>query len=249
MPSIYLEYAPKPTLQNFVNCYWSLQVTENAIEIDYKVLPDGCVDFIFESFSGASGMLIGSMTKAVSVSLRPKAQFFGVRFRPGGASPFVEFSLKEATDAQLKLEDVWRDTDAELASIASSGEVKHQIVMMEKFLEKKLIRSDSLNPKIQAAVDFLCSHDGNCSIDVLSKTLEMSRQHLNRIFTEAVGLNLKTFARIVRLQSALKRARRSPSKDWVDLALESGYYDQAHFISDFKILTGTTPTKFFGRET
>jgi AraC-like DNA-binding protein len=54
------------------------------------------------------------------------------------------------------------------------------------------------------------------------------------------------FSRIVRLKAALKRARRAPVKDWALFALESGYYDQAHFISDFKDLTGVTPTNFFG---
>jgi AraC-like DNA-binding protein len=81
---------------------------------------------------------------------------------------------------------------------------------------------------------------------MLSKTLEISRQHLNRIFTDEVGLNLKMFSRIVRLQATLKRARRAPVNDWALFALESGYYDQAHFISDFKHLTGVTPTNFFG---
>lgn len=248
MSSVYLEYAPNPRLKDFVACYWSLKTTENANLTNHRVLPDGCIDLVFDNFSGTSGVMVGSMTSAVAVNLPPMSRFFGVRFRPGGAASFIKISLKEITDAQLNLIGVWRDADAELSTISVNAEFRQQISIIENFLERKFIGGNSLNPKITAAVDIFISSEGKCSIDTLSRKLEISRQHLNHIFTEVVGLNLKTFARITRFQFALKRARRSPLKDWADLALESGYYDQAHFISEFKSITKLTPTKFFGRE-
>lgn len=246
MSSVYLEYSPSPRLNPFVASYWSLQVSEIKEPENYRVLPDGCIDLLFDNISRPSGVIVGSMTKSVSVTLQPNAKYFGVRFRPGGASSFLNISLKEIADTQLKLEDVWRNAYSEFSDVMDNKQVKRQIETVENLLEKQLSNNAIGNRKVQAAITLLNAHDGNYSVNMLSKTLEISRQHLNRIFTEAVGLNLKMFSRIVRLQAALKCARRAPVNDWALFALESGYYDQAHFISDFKDLTGVTPTNFFG---
>ena len=246
MSSVYLEYSPSPRLNPFVASYWSLQVSEIKEPENYRVLPDGCIDLLFDNISRPSGVIVGSMTKSVSVTLQPNAKYFGVRFRPGGASSFLNISLKEIADTQLKLEDVWRNAYSEFSDVMDNKQVKRQIETVENLLEKQLSNNVIGNRKVQAAITLLNAHDGNYSVNMLSKTLEISRQHLNRIFTEAVGLNLKMFSRIVRLQAALKCARRAPVNDWALFALENGYYDQAHFISDFKDLTGVTPTNFFG---
>ena len=246
MSSVYLEYSPSPRLNPFVASYWSLQVSEIKEPENYRVLPDGCIDLLFDNISRPSGVIVGSMTKSVSVTLQPNAKYFGVRFRPGGASSFLNISLKEIADTQLKLEDVWRNAYSEFSDVMDNKQVKRQIETVENLLEKQLSNNAIGNRKVRAAITLLNAHDGNYSVNMLSKTLEISRQHLNRIFTEAVGLNLKMFSRIVRLQAALKCARRAPVNDWALFALENGYYDQAHFISDFKDLTGVTPTNFFG---
>ena len=246
MSSVYLEYSPSPRLNPFVASYWSLQVSNIKEPENYRVLPDGCIDLLFDNISRPSGVIVGSMTKSVSVTLQPNARYFGVRFRPGGASSFLNISLKEIADTQLKLEDVWRNAYSEFSDVMDNKQVKRQIETVENLLEKQLSNKAIGNRKVQAAITLLNAHDGNYSVNMLSKTLEISRQHLNRIFTEAVGLNLKMFSRIVRLQAALKCARRAPVNDWALFALENGYYDQAHFISDFKDLTGVTPTNFFG---
>ena len=246
MSSVYLEYSPSPRLNPFVASYWSLQVSEIKEPENYRVLPDGCIDLLFDNISRPSGVIVGSMTKSVSVTLQPNAKYFGVRFRPGGASSFLNISLKEIADTQIKSEDVWRNAYSEFSDVMDNKQVKRQIETVENLLEKQLSNNAIGNRKVQAAITLLNAHDGNYSVNMLSKTLEISRQHLNRIFTDEVGLNLKMFSRIVRLQAALKCARRAPVNDWALFALENGYYDQAHFISDFKDLTGVTPTNFFG---
>lgn len=248
MSSTYLEYAPSPRLRSHVACYWSLTASENTSESEQRVLPDGCVDLIFDNFSGDSGAIVGTMTRAVSVSLDSNAQFFGIRFRPGGAHPFLKFSIREITDAKANLSEVWRTAERTHLSVIQSGEANKQIAAANEFLEKRLSFIAPLNLKVQAAVAGISARRGDCSIETLSQTLEISRQHLNRLFTETIGLNIKMFARVVRLQAVLKRARRSPVKDWAAFALENGFYDQAHFIADFKDLTDCTPTQFFKRE-
>ena len=78
-------------------------------------------------------------------------------------------------------------------------------------------------------------------MDALSAELGVSRQHLTRKFDERIGLSTKMFSRVWRLQSAVERIRYVQDIDWSDLALDSGYYDQAHMISEFRELVGETP--------
>lgn len=248
MSYIYLEHRPSPRLSSVVASYWSVQFAESAEPQNHLVLPDGCVDLLFDNISRPSGVIIGSMTQAVTKYLTPNAKYFGVRFRPGGASSLLDISLKEIADTQVELKDVWRNAYLEFSDVMDNNQVKNQIETVENFLEKQLSDHAAARSKVQAAIALLNSHDGNYPVNVLSQTLDISRQHLNRIFTEAVGLNIKMFSRIVRLKAVLRSARRAPVEDWALFALESGYYDQAHFISDFKDLTGATPTNFFGRK-
>lgn len=244
----YCEYKPNYRLSFVVHSYWSLRVSDEVRLKKYQTLPDGCVDLFFDNFSHFSGLLVGNMTKASLFTLRPDTQYFGVRFLPGAAHPFVKTALNEIIDLKSNLSDVWREAHTELAGLMELPKVNSQISLVENFLERRLSGARPINSKIQAAVKVIADHRGIYSIDKLSRRLEISRQHLNRMFNEKVGLNLKMFARIVRLQTALEIARREPIRDWTAIALESGYYDQSHFISDFKTFTGFTPTGFFANQ-
>jgi AraC-like DNA-binding protein len=72
----------------------------------------------------------------------------------------------------------------------------------------------------------------------------LSARRFIELFRREVGVSPKTFCRIVRFQGALQRIAVASSPNFVRLALDCGYYDQAHLIHDFKDFTGLTPTAF-----
>lgn len=86
---------------------------------------------------------------------------------------------------------------------------------------------------------------GMVDIDFLSQQACLSRKQFERLFSEHIGISPKQYLRIIRFQSALHNNSQSNHWSMTQLALESGYYDQSHFINDFKALTGLTPKKFF----
>jgi AraC-like DNA-binding protein len=79
-------------------------------------------------------------------------------------------------------------------------------------------------------------------VDRVAERLGVSPRHLRRAFTENVGIGPKEFSRTVRLHRAVKRAETS--NDWGRIAVDAGYYDQAHLIGDFRELVGLTPSAF-----
>jgi transcriptional regulator GlxA family with amidase domain len=82
-------------------------------------------------------------------------------------------------------------------------------------------------------------------VSQLADKLNIHRRNLERRFETAVGMSPKQLSRIVRLQSTLKLLEQKKYSNLTSLAYESGYYDQAHFIKDFREFTGISPKSFF----
>jgi len=85
---------------------------------------------------------------------------------------------------------------------------------------------------------------GNLSIASLAPALGVTRQHLARAFARHVGVPPKTFARVTRVRRALAKARVATAVDWAALAIDVGYYDQAHLAGEVRELTGRTPSEW-----
>jgi AraC-like DNA-binding protein len=98
---------------------------------------------------------------------------------------------------------------------------------------------------VDEAIRRIVDAGGSLGITRLAPALGVTRQHLARRFAQLVGVSPKMFARVVRLGRVIERARAVPPGEainWSALALELGYYDQAHMVDEFRELTGVTPT-------
>jgi transcriptional regulator GlxA family with amidase domain len=101
---------------------------------------------------------------------------------------------------------------------------------------------------VDAAVEAIrCAH-GVVSVAELAERLGLSRRSLERRFRQQVGLLPKQLARVLRFQRALQMREQAPADGWPAIALECGYYDQAHLIRDFREFSGQTPAAFRGEE-
>jgi AraC-like DNA-binding protein len=82
------------------------------------------------------------------------------------------------------------------------------------------------------------------SVASVAENLGVSERHLRRVFREVVGLSPKAFFKVMRFERALKAARDGRNPGWSEIAVDAGYYDQAHMIADFRSIAGTTPREF-----
>ncbi len=97
---------------------------------------------------------------------------------------------------------------------------------------------------MDAAVDFILRTHGATAATEVSRLTGLTRQHLARRFQQYVGVGPKRFCRVVRFRSLLDRLHAGRALSWSALAADSGYYDQAHLIADFRQFTGQTPEQF-----
>jgi len=245
---VYTEYPPPAALRQFVECFWT-RGTPLATEPAHHILPDGCIDIVLgwtSSISSPSESLaVGTMTRPLVVGANERAAFAGVRFWPGRAYPFVGVPASEITDLRVDVGDLWRGGASALDALDVCDRAA-LFAALERALLQRLHVGQPPNRAVDAAVRAILRARGNLSIAALAPALGVTRQYLARAFALHVGVPPKTFARIARVRRVLAEARVAETVDWVALALDAGYYDQAHLAGEVKELTGRTPTEWLG---
>ena len=217
------ELAPSADLAPFVEAYWRSDDVAAA-----HVLPDGCADIVFGS--DGTAMVVGTMTRPLDTVATPG--MFGIRFRPGRAAIAIGAPLTEVTDVRVPLGDVTKCFPAM---------DPERIETVEEAL-RKLFANKKSDRRVDTAVDVILRSGGRATIDRIAAAAGVSRQHLARAFAYHVGVSPKTFARVIRFRRSLAAIGR---RNWAELAVELGYFDQSHLIADFREFAGETPVPFF----
>jgi AraC-like DNA-binding protein len=236
MSARYREHSAPERLRPYVECFWSIEPGE-ALR-DYPVMPDGCVDIVYSLDSGPQ--VVGLMTRARRFEIARGQLQIGVRFRPGIASEFIHAPGCRITDRLLPLDDVWgakgRQLGAQIAEAKSAGECI-------ALLEAQLV--DASEPGIVQKISaYIVARNGQVRVDDLAFDAGMSARQLRRVFLEQVGLSPKHFCRVIRFRQSLAQLRGSRRGDLTEVALGCGYYDQAHFINEFREFSGYTPGEY-----
>lgn len=243
----YREIHPSPALAPYVDAFWAWQDGTDGAN---RVLPDGCVDVIFSLHRGpttdASRLFaVGAMTRPLVYSRRGVPLLLGVRFRPGRAASFLGCPAAEITDLSPPLDDLWGVGATTLHDrLLEAPSLDERLRVLESTLVRRLARRPQPDLLAAAAVDRV--RERPAAVATLAADLGISPRQLRRRFLAAVGLGPKSFAAIVRFQSALA-AMLSPENEgdgWADLALDAGYYDQAHMTNDFRRWTGLAPGRY-----
>ncbi len=247
--SHYREFLPSAPLQPYVHCYWLLQ-SETALPSPFacRFVPDGCVEIFIDCKAFAGLFIIGITDKPAIVSLNGRMEYFGVRFMPGGIHAFFPLHLREITNKIISCQALWgnRFREFELA-LFSAASTRERINRAEAFLTRRLLENNRHpDARLLAALEKIYHQRGQIPVEK-SLSAVMSPRQLRRFFDTYIGFSPKTFSRIVRFQSVLAALRREPQNDLLSLSFDFGYYDQAHFIHEFKEFYGLPPASVNGR--
>jgi AraC-like DNA-binding protein len=258
--SSYAEYAPSDVLRPFVECFWTRETERTQTVASQpgvrRVLPDGCMDIILSFPAPAaepeSAMVVGTMTRALvlDASTAPPS-YVGVRFRPARAAAFLSLPASEITNLRVSLDELWPDAEEVREALADGSSVRERVRAFDRVLTARLSPSAVADNQrdVDEAVRRIVVAGGSLGLTRLGPSLGVSRQHLARRFAQLVGVSPKVFARVVRLGRVVERVRAAAPGEhinWSMLALELGYYDQAHLIDEFREMTGVTPGAWVG---
>ena len=247
IPDGYVERAPPPALREYVECFWT-RGGAPAPNATHHVIPDGCIDLVLSYEAVAAreypsvALAVGTMTRPLSIgSTEAAPAYVGVRFWPGRALPFLGVPASEITDLRIAVVDLWKRRTESLATL-QQGELGTWRAMFEELLVRRLENARPIDRTVDAAVGAILRAGGNLSIAPLAPALGVTRQHLARSFALHVGVSPKMFARVARVRRVLAKARVATTLDWTALALDAGFYDQAHLSGEVHEITGRTPT-------
>ncbi|HKW11355.1 MAG TPA: helix-turn-helix domain-containing protein [Gemmatimonadaceae bacterium] len=242
----YTEYAPPPSLREYVECFWTRGAGSPNAAAEH-IIPDGCVDLVLGYHRGSespnASLAVGTMTRPLVIGGDDRLSYVGVRFWPGRALPFLGVPAAALTDLRVQIADLWADRGLSLEHL-DGHEPAAVRGAFEALLHHRLERARPLDRTVDAAVRAILRAGGNLSIASLAPALGVTRQHLARSFALHVGVAPKMFARVARVRHALAKARVAATVDWAALALDAGFYDQAHLSGEVRELTGRTPSEW-----
>lgn len=193
----------------------------------------------------------GQRTQPIVIEECGEIHLVGVRFKPGGAYPFFHFPISELTGHVTELEDIWGAQIGELREkLALHAAPKAVFAQLEKWLRQQLsahVAAGVGNRSVAFALNELGKRGGAPRIVHLVEQAGISHKHLIREFDRWVGLTPKLLARLHAFQTAVAWIGFKPAVDWADTAIACGYYDQAHFIREFRAFSGLTPEAYLAR--
>ncbi|MNE03778.1 Helix-turn-helix domain protein [compost metagenome] len=243
----YVEFLPDAKLQPLIYCYWQLKTTEKLNEeFIYRVVADGCIDIYFELDNPHNSYVMGFCKQYTEFPLENSFNYVGVRFLPTMFPQLFGISAIELSDRFEELRSVIPSTSIFIANNLTEKLSPKQIKeTLDRYFLKRLSEITFNNDiRLYGAIEIILNKSGAINIETELDT-GISPRQLRRLFEFYVGDTAKTFNKIVRFQQILQAKPSQQSLKGNKLFLENGYYDQAHFIKEFKNLYGITPGKAF----
>ena len=235
--------APSSDLEAFVDRYWIVRWRlHDRAPFAQETLPHPSVHLVIGTHRPG---VHGVGTKRFVAALEGEGFVVGVKFRPGGFFPFLGRDVIELSERELPIADVLGPDGAALeADVMAAPTDDARIERIERFLRSREPTSDALAVLAARAVDAALADPALSRASQLANRVGVSRRTLDRIFRRYVGVGPKWIVRRFRIHEACERISAGAPACWSALAAELGYFDQAHFIRDFKSQVGRTPSEY-----
>ena len=242
---IALHRPPSERLAGFVDLYWYYAgwAPGHARE---RLLPGGTMELIFDLTDETRGdaFVVGAHSRSTEIDTSRPQTLLGVHFKPGGAFAFLRPPADAFHNAEVTLADVWGGVARELRErFFETQDPATMFETLEAALLAQQVRDVARHPAVEFALRAFRA-DASTSVAALVEKTGFSARRFIEVFREEVGLTPKLFSRIRRFQQVLETTRFQDEVDWTDVALECGYFDQAHFIHDFRDFSGLRPGEY-----
>jgi AraC-like DNA-binding protein len=233
---LYLEWRSPAALRRHVACTWTGGPAAGSD--DEPVLPDGCMDIIWD---GVRLFVAGPDTGPVR-DVHEGTFSVGLRFRPGMAPLFLGPPAVELCDARVDLDLLWRDAGEMSERLAASSSPAEARTVLEEAVTGRLSGIPRPDGVVEAAARTWRSDPAGIRVSSLAKEAGISDRQLQRRFVNAVGYGPKLLHRVLRFQAFLAQST-TPGLGLADLAHLCGYADQAHLTRETACLAARTPAE------
>lgn len=226
------QWLPESVIEKFY-------LIENPNRIDIIGIPDGHIDLEFIWENGVcSGFVCGSFLRGRRSLVSGYQRCFGIRLRPEMQLRVLHQRVEMLMDRRVPLRE-FMDATALERHLEECVDFAEMICAARSFFEREQVLT--LPVIASGAARLIAEMTGVQRISEVADAMGYTQKHINRVFRQNYGLSIKQYSGIVRIQTAL---RSLETADVMDVIAELGYYDQSHFIRDFKQYTSMTPKRF-----
>ena len=253
-------FVPEAPLAEYVHMFWAWEGF-NPPHPKERILPHGTLEItinltaqpfrLYRTEDGTEPQVIhgpmaaGAQSRFFIIDTAQPMSLLAVWFKPGGAVPFFGATGHELLNTHLPLEALWgaqaRDLFEQLLAANTPAE---RFRILEQVLLRRLAHAQRRHRALCYALQAFRTVPHMPTIKQVVQALALSSTRFIQLFREDIGLTPKQFCRVQRYQGALRIMAAQPTRCWTDIALACGFYDQAHFINDFRAFSGITPSQY-----
>lgn len=255
-------HIPPLPLTNYVELitYYKGYNPPHTIE---RLLPDGGIDliidltnvpkYIYDNYtlteiqSCKRAWISGMRTEYISIQARAaESEMLVIRFRPGMAWSFLHLPVLEIKDKVVDAELVFGN---ELLSfreqLTEQPEPEQKFAVTDKYLQQRIKNHFEIHPAVRYCIEHISNNPSQASIREITHKTGYTNKHLINLFGKYAGINPKQYVSVLKFQQAVQLLEKRPGQiNWASLALDCGYYDQAHFINEFRRFSGFNPSAY-----
>jgi AraC-like DNA-binding protein len=254
---VYQEYPIAEPLKPYVKVIWSMESDESWAP-PMRILPDSCVELVIhfnkpykttfnnnKSEIQPQSFVVAQMKNFIEIEPHGKIGMISVRFSAQGAYHFFGMPMKEIANGIVDLKLVWNNLAKEIEDrIVTCNDTNERNHIIQHYLLIQLSKNGKSDATLDHSLFLIHSAHGQIRADAIAAKLGMSNRQLVRKFSNSIGLSPKEFSRIIKFISSLNYLKTNRDTNLAEAAYSCGYYDQAHFIHDFKGYSGLTPSQF-----
>jgi AraC-like DNA-binding protein len=255
----YTEIQPGQQLRSYVKCYFLFE-SEDSAGVNDTVFPGGNMEIIFNLGEGIWKSAVndtfqttppvelwGQITRPLLVQAVGKNKMLGIRFFPHSAAFFLNEELWEFNNQIADLRDLLGASIRELhARLMDESSLPARIALLENFLHKRLLHTEKKHQRIARVGRIIHEINQNEFADTVESVAsrhDITPRYLQKLFLQHTGVTPQLFKKINRFQRSLKLLQ-GKRESLTSVAYDCGYFDQSHFIREFKSFTGITPSAY-----
>lgn len=235
-------FTPSEDLQFFIEHFWIVEwdLGEGSYQQDILAYPS-----VHLAIEKGKTMIYGVVTGKFSRTIEGQGKVLGIKFRPGGFYPFYKSPVSSFSDDLIAIDEVFDVNTNELENrILASDDKEEMVEKAEDFIRQDLPEENNRIAFINQIIDAVIADKSLIKVDQLAEQFDTSKRSLQRMFKRYVGVSPKWVIKRYRLHEVAGQLVENGEPDWAQLAVDLGYFDQSHFIKDFKSIVGQTPKEY-----
>ena len=233
---------PSPDLEWVIEHYWSASWDlRGGQPFTQETIPHPAVHFVLEE---NNSMIFGVVKKRWTRALEGKGRVFGLKFKPGCFYPFLKSPLSGLTNRTIPPGNVFgRPGELLEDAILSLNDEGEMVSVAEQFLRERMPERDETAVLVSTIADRIRNDREIVSVEEITKRFGITLRNMQRLFDRYVGVSPKWVIRVYRLHELVERLDTGEPMNLAHLSQDLGYFDQSHFVRDFKSIAGRTPTE------